>query len=281
MVFRGPGQYGVGGNAYYYYGGGGGGGGYYGGGGAYEYGGAGGGSSWTSPACSSITHTQGYTTGNGQIIISWNTILCASNRTAVTLTVDTPPNPVNVTALPSIISCGGSSNLSASASNGIPRWWSAANGGSLLGTSISGGFFSVYPSSATTIYYAESYTTCSSLQRLADTVYFSTTIGATSHLTSPSTICTGGISNLVAVAPGNLIRWFNAPTGGTLLATELSGANYPIVPTTATTYYAEGYIGSSGSVTFTYTSSNYVTWTVPMGAMSVYVDASGAQGWNI
>ena len=146
-----------------------------------------------------------------------------------------------------------------------------------MGNSVSGGNFSIYPPGTTTVYYAESFTTCSSSLRMPDTVYFSTTIGPAA-VASPSTICTGSISNLVAVAPGNLIRWFDSPYGGTLLATEQSGANYTILPTTATTYYAEGYIGSSGSVTFNYTTSNYVTWTVPLGAMSVNIDASGAQG---
>ena len=59
-------------------GGGGGGGGYYGGGGGGwkgnplpNGGGGGGGSSYTDPAATSVTHTQGARTGNGQIIVSW------------------------------------------------------------------------------------------------------------------------------------------------------------------------------------------------------------------
>jgi len=48
----------------------GGGGGYYGGGsGCYE--GAGGGSSYTAGNASSVTHTQGYQSGNGEIVINW------------------------------------------------------------------------------------------------------------------------------------------------------------------------------------------------------------------
>jgi hypothetical protein len=128
-TYGGPGILGVGGNAYYASGGGGGGGGYYGGGGAYAYSAGGGGSSWTSSACSAVNHTQGYTTGNGQIIISWNTIQCASSRTPLTLTVNPPANPVNVTATPQTITCGGYSNLNAIATNGIIRWWSASTGG--------------------------------------------------------------------------------------------------------------------------------------------------------
>ncbi len=51
-------------------GGGGGGGGYYGGGGAC-FSGAGGGSSYTDSSVTNVIHTQGYNTGNGQVIISY------------------------------------------------------------------------------------------------------------------------------------------------------------------------------------------------------------------
>jgi hypothetical protein len=51
-------------------GGGGGGGGYYGGGGAC-FGAGGGGSSYTHVSATDVVHTQGYQTGNGQIVISW------------------------------------------------------------------------------------------------------------------------------------------------------------------------------------------------------------------
>ena len=121
--YGGPGILGVGGNAYFYYGGGGGGGGYYGGGGANEYGGGGGGSSWTSSACTSVIHTQGYTSGNGQIIISWNTVQCANTRVPLTVTVNSLPSPNPVTATPSNVNCGSSSNLSATSAGNVIRWW--------------------------------------------------------------------------------------------------------------------------------------------------------------
>ena len=52
-------------------GGGGGGGGYYGGGAGGGYGSGAGGSSYTNASCSSVTHTQGYRTGNGYVTLSW------------------------------------------------------------------------------------------------------------------------------------------------------------------------------------------------------------------
>jgi len=51
-------------------GGGGGGGGYYGGGGG-GLGAGGGGSSYSDPAATGVTHTQGFNSGNGEVIISW------------------------------------------------------------------------------------------------------------------------------------------------------------------------------------------------------------------
>lgn len=76
----GPGAFGTGGAGATGTSGGGGGAGYYGGGGG-SWSGGGGGSSYTDAVlCSSTTHTQGYNTGNGQVII---TVLC----TPLTVTV--------------------------------------------------------------------------------------------------------------------------------------------------------------------------------------------------
>ena len=108
------GAIGIGGNAYATYGGGGGGGGYYGGGGGYYYGGGGGGSNYyNATGTSNISTFQGYTTGNGQIIISWNAISCASaTRSTVTLTVNSISSPPsNALASPSSIICGDVSNF--------------------------------------------------------------------------------------------------------------------------------------------------------------------------
>ena len=63
--------------------GGGGGGGYYGGGAGLAFAGGGGGSSYTDPGATVVTHTQGYQTGNGQIII---TVICTPLVTSVSST---------------------------------------------------------------------------------------------------------------------------------------------------------------------------------------------------
>jgi len=59
-------------------GGAGGGGGYYGGGGGGGYGSGAGGSSYTTPTCTSIIHTQGFQSGNGYVTITYNTLLSDS-----------------------------------------------------------------------------------------------------------------------------------------------------------------------------------------------------------
>ncbi|SUJ00987.1 Glycine rich protein [Sphingobacterium spiritivorum] len=89
------GQLGLGGNAGIFYGtaAGGGGGGYFGGGGA-TYGGGGGGSSYTDPQATSVVHTQGFHSGLGQVIITYDTP-CASPATK-TFTYTVNPTPTMV-----------------------------------------------------------------------------------------------------------------------------------------------------------------------------------------
>ncbi len=102
--------------------GGGGGGGQFGGGGGY-YGGGGGGSSFASPTrASSTTHTQGFRSGNGQIVISYNvTLVCASPRVPAVIWLDSLPAP---TASGDTAFCGsGSASLSVTGPNGNYSWY--------------------------------------------------------------------------------------------------------------------------------------------------------------
>ena len=62
------------------------------------------------------------------------------------------------------------------------------------------------------------------------------------------------------------------------MGTSSSGANFVIVPASSpTTYYAEGFIGSIGSLTFSYTGS-IVNWSVPSNVTSITITAAGASG---
>ena len=122
---------------------------------------------------------------------------------------------------------------------------------------------------------------CISAARTAVTVTVNALPAAPGSVTaSPTTICSGGSSNLNATSTGNTINWWNAATGGTLLTNVISGTNYIVTPGATTTYYAEANTGISGSPTtqtFTYTGS-VQTFTVPAGVTSVTLDVSGAQG---
>ncbi len=75
-------------------GGGGGGGGYYGGGGAC-FGAGGGGSSYTSVAISAVTHTQGYKTGDGIVMITYTPSASGIESSVASSYVNIFPNPFN------------------------------------------------------------------------------------------------------------------------------------------------------------------------------------------
>ena len=98
---------------------------------------------------------------------------------------------------------------------------------------------------------------------------------------TPSSFCTGTgtSSNLNATSAGNTINWYTDATGGTLLGSSTSGANYSVTPTNTTTYYAEAQSPSTLSQTFNY-SGSIVNFTVPAGVTSITIDAMGAGGGN-
>ncbi|MEI6764814.1 MAG: glycine-rich protein, partial [Bacteroidota bacterium] len=265
--------------------GGGGGGGYYGGGGGYSSSGAGG-SSWTSYSGSTNTSmTAGYKSGNGSVTISWDLPLCSSTtRTPVTLTVDPISIPTSETASPSSIACGESSDLSAVSAGNTIRWYDAASGGTLLGTSASGANFNVAPF-ATTTYYAEAYNSnCGSSSRVSVILTVSSMLAPGSATATPSVIVCGGTTDINATGSGNIIYWYDAPTGGNLISTTANGANYNLLPVSTTTYYAEAVSISNLTATFNNTSTGQYGslqyWTVPSGVTNINIDAYGAQGGN-
>ena len=107
--------------------GGGGGGGQFGGGGG-RFGGGGGGSSFASATiASNTTHTQGFRSGNGQVVISYNvTLVCASARVPAEIWLDSLPAP---TASGDTSFCGsGTANLSVTGPNGNYVWYDTLGG---------------------------------------------------------------------------------------------------------------------------------------------------------
>lgn len=256
-------------------GGGGGGGGYYGGGGA-TWAGGGGGSSFLSGG----THTQGYQTGNGQVVISWSGGggCTASTRVPVTVTVNiTSTAPTGILGATTI--CVGSSvtltQSGGSAGSGAAfNWYTGSCGGTLVGTGAS---INVSPTSTTT-YYVRAEGTCNTTACASGTVTVSAIPSVSGVTATPPMICPGGTSNLNASGTGTGIDWYTMPSGGTVVGSSAIGANFPVTPSATTTYYAEAVAGSiSGSQTFNYTGA-IQSFTVPGGVTTLHIDARGAQG---
>jgi gliding motility-associated-like protein len=143
-------------------------------------------------------------------------------------------------SIPSIIGtvsqtrCGnGSVTLTATATNGTPKWYATATGGTPLETSSS---FTTPVLSATTIYYVDAFAVgCTGGTRTAVIA----TINAipTVSFTPLAPICTGESALLTAVASAGTLNWFANATGGTSLG---SGNTFTTAPLTQnTTFYAE------------------------------------------
>jgi hypothetical protein len=81
------------------------------------------------------------------------------------------------------------------------------------------------------------------------------TAGQTFSLVMTTSDNIGGVGTTIFSnfsGPGNgtnTVAWYTAPSLGTLLGTSASGANFPVAPTTTTTYYAQTNTGSGCSST--------------------------------
>ena len=258
-----PGSLGSGGSAGYY--GGGGGGGYYGGGCGGGGGGAGGGSSYTASNVTGVTHTQGFATGDGVVVITplvgqappaviaGSTLVCPNNSNTYSVTPLTGVTSYTWTVPVGTTIVSGQGTSSIVATNGT----TPGN----IGVSATG------PCGTSTV------------TTLAITIgnFFASPVA----LATPSAVCSGSTSQLSATAADS-IKWWTAATGGTLLGTSASAANFPVTPLSTTTYYAgtrQGIAYVSVTDTFSYT-GNYITWTVPAGNTSITVQVKGAEGGN-
>ncbi|WP_027003123.1 T9SS type A sorting domain-containing protein [Hugenholtzia roseola] len=133
------------------------------------------------------------------------------------------------------------------------EWYTAASGGTPIGTGtnfnpvgVAGSGLANTNTAGTTTYYAA----CASTPNCRIALnYVISAAPSISAISSNTTACSGASVNLSATSAGNTIRWYNAPTGGTLLGTSASGANFVVSPLTTTTYYAEAYDGSCATLT--------------------------------
>ncbi|MEJ7694170.1 gliding motility-associated C-terminal domain-containing protein, partial [Daejeonella sp.] len=172
---------------------------------------------------------------------------CTGPRTAVTVNVN--PLPSAPTASGTTICSGSTATLTATAPGGTYSWYTASSGGTLVGTGAS---FTTPVLTATTTYYVETLLGCIS-SRTPVTV--SVTPLPAAPTVSGTTICAGGTATLVATAPGGSYQWFNAPSGGTLLASGISYTTPAL--SSSNTYYVQtsinGCPGPRTAVTVTVT----------------------------
>lgn len=185
---------------------------------------------------------------------------CTSARTPVTVTIMTQPAaPV---APGATLCSGGVATLNVTAPSGNYAWYDAATGGNLL---TPGPVFVTPALATTTTYYVEAINAsgCTSI-RTPVIVTVNTPPGAPAA--SGTTICPLSVATLTATGVGT-ISWYDASTGGNLLATG-STFTTPVLSTT-TTYYAEQTSGTCTSsrtaVTVTVTPLPFPQFSYPTG----------------
>lgn len=179
------------------------------------------GTSYTTPTLSSTTtyYVQSVDGNN-----------CISNRVPVVAAINTPP------AAPTTadgVRCGtGTVTLTATSAANVV-WYDAPTGGSLVGT---GNSFTTPVISSNVTYYAESVdgNSCISGSRSAANAVVNSF--ATDPVLSSSNTCGPGVVTLTANS-NDIVNWYDAASGGTLLATGLTFTT-PFL-TSNTTYYAQ------------------------------------------
>jgi gliding motility-associated-like protein len=187
---------------------------------------------------------------------------CTGIRTAVTVTVT--PIPLSPIASGTTICSGNTATLTATAPGGIYQWYNAATAGILLATNPS--YTSPVLITTTTYYVQSTITGCTSATRTPVTVTVNPTPAA--PVSSGLTICQGFTATLIATAPGGTYNWYDAASGGTLLATNASFTTPTLNSTTS--YYVDatsgaGCTGPRKVVTVTVTPSDNPAFSYPSG----------------
>lgn len=176
-------------------------------------------------------------------------------RAKVVMNINSPAvAPTNTTPAANLSICAGTATtLTATTTNNSIAWYDAPTGGNLLGA---GNSYNTYTLFGTTTFYAASISPgCGSSTRtpIQVTVSPNTQPAAPTIITSVLTTCGNTAFTLIANTPGTTIRWYDAPSGGTLLST---GTNYvtPVLPNPSAfgvedtyTYYVESSTTCGGS----------------------------------
>lgn len=185
--------------------------------------------------------------------------------------------PVVTSVTPASRCDSGTVTLQATTNVGALNWYDAPTGGNLVGTGTS---FTTPSLTSTTTYYVESLNGVCSSSRSSVVA----TVNATPSITSttPATRCGAGSVTIQATASAGTIYWYDAPTGGTLLA---AGTSFSPSVTTTTTYYVETTLNSCTSprtpVIVTVNAVPTITSTTPASRCdsgSVTLQASASSG---
>jgi hypothetical protein len=172
---------------------------------------------------------------------------CESAKVPVTVTIHSTPAAPTASAQ---TVCGSNSRATIVATPGNPSGdqillYSQSSGGQALSFGSFPNFELVTPEiTTTTVFYLEGVNTqsrCTSLSRAPVVVVFSASPAPGLPITAPVTRCGSGIVTLTVAMgspAGNVIRLFNAPVGGQLLAQDnLAPYELSVSVTTTTTFY--------------------------------------------
>lgn len=167
--------------------------------------------------------------------VSDNTVGCPAVQQSVNVSaVATPTAPT----VPAASVCSGSSTtLSVSTPIGTHEWFTVASGGTAIAI---GNSYATPALIANATYYVQTTVNGCTSTRTPVTVTVNPIPAAPTA--SGTTICAGGTASLLATAPGPSYEWYDAPSGGTLLA---STAAYTTPALNAsTTYYVQATNGT-------------------------------------
>ncbi|MCE3297027.1 MAG: hypothetical protein K0R65_2741, partial [Crocinitomicaceae bacterium] len=201
---------------------------------------------------------------------------CSSQRFPVDATVLSPPT---FTSKTDGSRCGnGTVNLSAAASSGTIKWYTAATGGTPIATGTS---FTTPVIGTTTKYYIEITNGLCTIPRDSVTATVNPIPSVTS--TTPAANCGTGSVTLGATASSGTLNWYAASSGGASLGTGTT-FNTPSISST-TTYYVETSDGTCTSprsaVVATINTAPTITGTSPStvcGTSAVTIGATASAG---
>ena len=190
------------------------------------------GTSFTTPVLTANTTYYAEATNSGGCV--------SDTRTAVTITISTPPAAPTAGTTGTAICTGNATTITATSADpsATISWFANAAGGTALAT---GNSFTTPVLTATTTYYAEADNSgsCPSATRTPVTVTVSPTPDAAIAGTGGTSICINSATTITATSTDATatITWYAAATGGTVLATGNSFTT-PVLNSN-TTYYAQ------------------------------------------